>query len=43
MRTGDRRCSLGKMRSDFSREGFALDYGRVSRDYLSLPYAPLEH
>ena len=28
------------VRADLSRAGFALDYGQVSRDYISFAYAP---
>jgi hypothetical protein len=31
------------VRDDLSREGFALDYQQLRRDYISLAYAPLEH
>ena len=39
---GDGQAAVA-VRSDLSRAGFALDYGQLSRDYISFAYSPLEH
>jgi hypothetical protein len=31
------------VRSDLSRQGFALDYRQLRRDYISFAYSPFEH